>query len=50
MNLSEKGWFKRLISSQSVVAEDKMSDKSEYLYKTSHNTGLIYGHPVLPMR
>ena len=48
MNLSEKGWFKRLISSQSVVAEEKMSDKSEYLYKTSHNTGLIYGHPVLP--
>jgi len=48
MNLSEKGWFKRLISSQSVVAEEKMDDKNEYLYKTSHNSGLIYGHPVLP--
>ena len=48
MNLSEKGWFKRLISSQAGVAEDKMDDKNEYLYKTSHNSGLIYGHPVLP--
>ena len=48
MNLSEKGWFKRLISSQAGVAEDKLDDKNEYLYKTAHNSGLIYGHPVLP--
>jgi hypothetical protein len=48
MNLSEKGWFKRLISSQAGLAEDKIDDKNEYLYKTSHNSGLIYGHPVLP--
>ena len=48
MNLSEKGWFKRLISSQAGLAENKIDDLNEYLYKTSHNSGLIYGHPVLP--
>lgn len=48
MDLSEKGWFKRLISSQAGVTDDKMDDKNEYLYKSSHNSGLIYGHPVLP--
>jgi hypothetical protein len=47
MNLSEKGWFKRLITSQTGVSTDKMDDRLEYLYKTSHNSGLIYGHPVL---
>jgi hypothetical protein len=47
MNLSEKGWFKRLITSQTVMPTDKIDDRREYLYKTSHNSGLIYGHPVL---
>jgi len=48
MNLSEKGWFKKLISSQIASAEKMLGDKSEYIYKTSHSSGLIYGHPVLP--
>jgi hypothetical protein len=48
MTLSEKGWFKNLISSQAVSPEQKIEDKNEYLYKTTHSSGLIYGHPVLP--
>ena len=48
MNLSDKGWFKKLISTQVGLEEEKLSDKDEYLYKTSHSNGLIYGHPVLP--
>ena len=48
MTLSEKGWFKNLISTQAVTPGEKVEDKNEYLYKTTHSSGLIYGHPVLP--
>ncbi len=48
MNLSEKGWFKQLINAQVGIAESEINDKNEYLYRTSHYSGLIYGHPVLP--
>ena len=48
MNLSEKGWFKKLISSQVGLEGENLADKHEYLYKNAHSTGLIYGHPVLP--
>ena len=48
MNLSEKGWFKRLISSQVGLEDENLDDKHEYLYKKAHSSGLIYGHPVLP--
>ena len=30
MNLSEKGWFKQLISSQAGIAESEIDNKSEY--------------------
>ena len=48
MNLSEKGWFKQLINSQVGLDDENLEDKHEYLYKSSHSSGLIYGHPVLP--
>jgi len=48
MNLSEKGWFKQLINAQVGIVESEINDKNEYLYRTSHYSGLIYGHPVLP--
>ncbi len=48
MNLSEKGWFKQLISSQASKREQEIADKNKYIYKTTHSSGLIYGHPVLP--
>ena len=48
MNLSEKGWFKTLINNQVGLEEGNLEDKHEYLYKNSHSSGLIYGHPVLP--
>ena len=48
MNLSEKGWFKQLINAQVGITESEINDKNEYLYRTSHYSGLIYGHPVLP--
>jgi hypothetical protein len=48
MNLADKGWFKRLISSQAGIPEEKLADRDAYLYKNSHSSGLIYGHPVLP--
>jgi hypothetical protein len=48
MNLSEKGWFKNLIQSETSKLEDKIADKNKYLYKSTHSSGLIYGHPVLP--
>ena len=48
MTLSEKGWFKNLIGTQASSLERKIEDKNEYLYKTTHSSGLIYGHPVLP--
>lgn len=48
MNLADKGWFKQLISSQLGTSEENLADKHEVLYKHSHSSGLIYGHPVLP--
>lgn len=48
MDLSEKGWFKNLISSQTRDTDDEIADKNKYLYKSAHKSGLIYGHPVLP--
>lgn len=48
MNLSEKGWFKKLLSSQHSLSSVDLENKNEYLYKSSHSSGLIYGHPVLP--
>lgn len=48
MNLSEKGWFRNLVSSQSITSEDVSGDKGKYIYMTTRNSGLIYGHPVLP--
>lgn len=48
MNLSEKGWFRKLITAQLGLSEEKPDNKDEYLYKHTHTSGLIYGHPVLP--
>jgi len=48
MILSEKGWFKQLINSQVGLDKEQFADKQEYLYKSSHSSGLIYGHPVIP--
>lgn len=48
MNFSEKGWFKQLINTQVGLEEENVKDKHEFLYKKSHSSGLIYGHPVLP--
>ncbi|MEN8248454.1 MAG: hypothetical protein ABFS32_05945, partial [Bacteroidota bacterium] len=48
MNLEEKGWFKRLISAQAAADKEKSDEKDKYIYKSTHSSGLIYGHPVLP--
>lgn len=48
MNFSEKGWFSQLLSSQVGLKDENLDDKHEYLYKSSHSSGLIYGHPILP--
>jgi len=48
MNLSENGWFRNLISSQTITPEGLTGDKSKHIYKATRNSGLIYGHPVLP--
>ena len=50
MNLEEKGWFKKLIGAQVEASKAKgdKKDKDKYIYKSTHSTGLIYGHPVLP--
>ncbi len=48
MNLSEKGWFKKLIGSQAADLAPIKDDRNKYLYRATHSNGLLYGHPVLP--
>ncbi|VAW28781.1 hypothetical protein MNBD_BACTEROID06-305 [hydrothermal vent metagenome] len=48
MDLSEKGWFTELLKNKQPAIEEKVEDKSEFIYKSLQPSGLMYGHPILP--